>query len=370
MIEPTLLSDHVDPASFIDRASKATTIGDVDALLAMLPITPEDAYAYDEASPENGWHPGRFHWLPVGRERGNAGRIKQANYPVNPIAERTVNGMEALIEMARQREVLMTPTAPAPTSPRDAVQRYFGVPPLDQLPKLDDSAESKAIRAKARDLARSLRVQLTYEKGSKEFTVAITDDGIGQTPESIHRTLLSLGSTTKADKWYLIGVFGQGGSSAYAVSKYSWVLSRRAPDLLQGQADGAGWTVIKHVFPKGRRDDYFAYLACSPEGQVPFVLAPHADHARIPHGTRFVHIGYDFGRDVAQFSHLYDIKMWTDIHFTEKCRLRAAYTAMWLLQMKSAVSGYDYNLLNANSNFDRNGSVFWHGPSVELQFLF
>jgi hypothetical protein len=110
-------------------------------------------------------------------------------------------------------------------------------------------------------------VRLIFDRTTRELTVAIEDDGIGQTPVSIHRTLLSLGSTTKADKWYLIGVFGQGGSSAYAVSKYSWLVSRRAPDLLNGEGDGVGWTGIKHVFPKGRRDDYFAYLAASPEGR-------------------------------------------------------------------------------------------------------
>lgn len=211
-------------------------------------------------------------WIPVGRDRGNKGRIALANIPVNPIAERTVNGMEALIEMARQRELLKDPNAPAPVSPRDAVGRYFGLPPLDQLPKPPNVPESKVIQGRARELARQLRVRLLFDKKGKEFTVSIEDDGIGQTPASIHRTLLSLGSTTKADKWYLIGVFGQGGSSAYAVSKYSWVLSRRAPDLLHGDSDGAGWTVIKHVFPKGRRDDYFAYLACSPEAPSPSSL--------------------------------------------------------------------------------------------------
>lgn len=119
---------------------------------------------------------------------------------------------------------------------------------------------------------------------------------MGQPPALVHRTLLSLGSTTKADKPYLIGVFGQGGSSAYAVSKYSWVMSRRAPDLLQGPADGAGWTIIKHCFPKGRRDDYFAYLACHPDGRVPYVSGTDANAAKISYGTRFVHIAYDFGR--------------------------------------------------------------------------
>lgn len=296
MIKPTSLSDHAQPREFMAAALKATTLADVESLLSKLAITPEEQYIFDEDNPENGWQPGKFHWIPVGRERGNAGRIKQANQPVNPIAERAVNGMEAIIEMARQRELLDKATAPAPVSPRDAVLRYFGLPALDQLPKLDDSDASKAIRAKARDLARQLRVRLIFDKASREFTVAVEDDGIGQAPTRIHSTLLSLGSTTKADKWYLIGVFGQGGSSAYAVSKYSWVISRRVKDLLDGDDDGAGWTIIKHVFPKGRRDDYFAYLATAPDGRVPSVSASDADAVHISNGTRFVHIAYDFGR--------------------------------------------------------------------------
>lgn len=297
MIEPTSLGDHVKPPEFIASAIRAVTSSDIDSLLSRLPITPEDDYAFNEENPTDGWKPGQYHWLPVGRERGNAGRIKLANQPVNPIAERAVNGMEAIIEMARQRELAKNGDAiKPPATPRDAVTRYFDLPPLDQLPKLDDSAASKGIRAKARELARQLRVRLLWDKVAREFTVAIEDDGIGQPPALVHKTLLSLGSTTKADKPYLIGVFGQGGSSAYAVSKYSWVMSRRASDLLQGQADGAGWTVIKHVFPKGRRDDYFAYLACHPDGRVPSVSAADADIVKIRHGTRFVHIGYDFGR--------------------------------------------------------------------------
>ncbi len=296
MIDSTDLSSCVTPAKFIDEAIKTTTTSDVEALLAQLPITPEDEYIYDEDEPELGWHRGNFHWIPVGLERGNAGRIKQANQPVNPIAERAINGMEAIIEMARQRELVADISALAPSSPRDAVQRYFDLPSLDQLPKLIDSETSKTVRAKARELAQHLRVRLVYDKTAREFTVAIEDDGIGQAPAWIHRTLLSLGSTTKADKWYLIGVFGQGGSSAYAVSKYSWVLSRRAPDLLNGETDGVGWTIIKHVFPKGRRDDYFAYLAAGPDGHVPFISVADANAANIRHGTRFVHIGYDFGR--------------------------------------------------------------------------
>lgn len=295
MIQPTSFGSQ-SPSSFIATALKASNSSDVEMILSQLPITPDDEYNYDPSNPSFGWRPGYFHWIPVGGDRGNAGRIKQANQPVNPIAERAVNGMEALIEMARQRELLANTSAPAPSSPRDAVSRYFGLPALDRLPKLDDSAASKAIRAKAREMSRQLKVRLNFDKTLREFVVAIEDEGIGQSPAAIHRTLLSLGSTTKADKWYLIGVFGQGGSSAYAASKYSWLVSRRASDLLENDVDGAGWTVIKHVFPTDRRDDYFAYLAYAPDGRVPFISAADADAAGIGHGTRFVHIAYDFGK--------------------------------------------------------------------------
>ena len=149
MITPTLLCDHVSPGEFISQASNATTSADIQSLLEKLPITSEHDYTYDEENPEQGWQQGNFHWIPVGRDRGNAGRIKQANLPVNPIAERSVNGMEAIIELARQRELLTDTAAAAPINPRDAGQRYFGIPSLDQLPKLIDSAESKTIRANA-----------------------------------------------------------------------------------------------------------------------------------------------------------------------------------------------------------------------------
>ncbi len=296
MTEQTLLRNSVDPTVFIGKAIKATTCSDIKGLLSELPIVPDDDYTYSRDNPEKGWQSGKFHWIPVGRERGNAGRITLAATPINPIAERTINGMEAIIELERARELLRDPTASAPTSPRDAVNRYFQVPKLDQIPKLDKSEASKARANPRRRTARRLRVRVLFDKASREFTVGVEDDGIGQTPDAIHETLLSLGTTTKGDKFYLIGVFGQGGSSAYSECEYSWVLSRRAKDVLAGRTDGAGWAIIKRIYPKDRRDDYFAYLACHPDGRVPSMSGVEADAAGISHGTRFVHIGYDFGR--------------------------------------------------------------------------
>jgi hypothetical protein len=213
----------------LSRLLAARTTAQVEAIMAALPIVPPEQYQWISADERCGpWQPGKLHWVPVGRDRGNGGRIKLAGEPMNPLAERLVNGMESLIELARLRELLKNSTALAPTSPRDAVQRYFGFPKLDSIERLDDD-DRKAKRALVDKMRKNLSIKLDFEKKSKQFAVSIRDHGMGQTPAYMHNTLLSLGRTDKADKPYLIGVFGQGGSSAFSIAKYSIVVSRRAP---------------------------------------------------------------------------------------------------------------------------------------------
>lgn len=295
MIKPVDIRKHVDPDKFIQEVLTAVTTKRVDALMAELPIVEDDAYIFNPKDPYQGWKEGFFHWFPVGGERGNGGRIKLAGDPMNPIGERTINGIEALIEMERQLELKKGP-AVCPTSPRDAVKRYFELPPLEEIPKWRQTIHGQKPREYARSLATKIRVRLVREGRPAEYTVMIEDDGIGQNPDKVHSTLLSLSASDKPDKPYLIGVFGQGGSSTFAASGYSWLLSRRHPELNDGAEGTVGWTVVKHVFPKGRRDDYFAYLASHPDGRVATLPASAADVIGLKHGTRFAHVKYDFGK--------------------------------------------------------------------------
>lgn len=293
-MKPTRLSDFIKPTDFLTQAVAATSVSKMNALLKQLRITEDSTYLFDVKNPTAGWTEGKLHWIPLGKERGNAGRIKLATQPENPIAERAINCMEALIELARREELLKDPNATMPMSPREAVLRYFSLPPLDQLPKLPKLIKGKKPREYARELARKIRVRVLFEKVAREFAVFIEDEGIGQAPGRMHETLLSLGESDKGDKPYLIGLFGQGGSSAYAASDISWCISRRAANLLDGQADGVGWTAIKQVFPVGRRDSYYAYLAAHPNGDVPHLPTDAADAVKLKHGTRFGHLGYNF----------------------------------------------------------------------------
>jgi hypothetical protein len=276
------------------RLESARTAAAAEAIMAGLPIVPPEQYQWLSADERAGtWKPGMLHWVPVGRDRGNGGRIKLAGEPMNPLAERLVNGMESLIELARLRELLEDPTALMPVNPRDAVMRYFGFPKLDQIERLDeeDRKEKTALADKVR---KNLSITLDHNKKTKEFALTIRDHGMGQVPENMHRTLLSLGRTDKADKPYLIGVFGQGGSSAFSIAKYSIVMARRAKDIRKpGEGGGVGWTIVKEIQPKGRRDPYYAYLAVTEDGAAPKIDEARAE--KFGHGAYFCHIAYDFG---------------------------------------------------------------------------
>jgi hypothetical protein len=283
------------PDLLLTLLSVKTTAG-VEKLLAELPVVDETAYLWVDTEPAKGWQFGKLHWIPVGRDRGNAGRIQLAGDPYNPSAERLINGMEAIIELMRRLELLDDPSAPMPLSPRAAVEHYFKLTRLDMIPRIKDKEQRRKVDDTLRAVRQKLMMRLDFDKKSKQFAVEIRDRGIGQAPERIHETLLSLGRTDKAEKPYLIGVFGQGGSSTYAACQYSLVISRRASQFLDDKLDGIGWTIVKKIIPKGRRDPYYAYLASLPDGRVPSNAINDATSAQFEPGTLFRHIGYDFGR--------------------------------------------------------------------------
>jgi hypothetical protein len=293
-MKTTEIEKFVEPSAFLTQAVAANTVKSMEALLKQLPIVDESDYSFDLREPGSGWKQDKFHWIPLGKERNNAGRINLASRPENPIAERTINAMEALIELERRKELVKNPSATAPKSPREAVMRYFSLPPLDSLPRMKELIKGQKAREYAREIAKRIRVKASFDKTEREFAVYIEDEGIGQAPERIHETLLSLSSSDKGDKPYLIGMFGQGGSSTYAASGLSWCVSRRAPGLSESESDGIGWTAVKKVYPKDRRDPYYAYLAANPSGNVPALPAQAAEAIGLKHGSRFAHLGYNF----------------------------------------------------------------------------
>ena len=165
------------PSDLLGRLLNARATRQVEAIMESLPIVSPDSYQWVSSNRRSAeWKPGYPHWVPVGRDRGNGGRIKLAGEPMNPLAERLINGMESLIELARQCELLKNPAAVMPANPRDAVLRYFGFPRMDSIERLEDE-ERKATRDRVDDVRNNLSIRLDHDKKSKQFAVTAQELG-------------------------------------------------------------------------------------------------------------------------------------------------------------------------------------------------
>jgi hypothetical protein len=59
-----------------------------------------------------------------------------------------------------------------------------------------------------------------------------------------------------------------------------------------------------------------------------------------------------------------------DFYLLERMRIRASYNLLWLVNVPEAKSQIDYDLLSPNGSRADHGSIFFHGPMIEMQFLF
>ncbi len=51
-------------------------------------------------------------------------------------------------------------------------------------------------------------------------------------------------------------------------------------------------------------------------------------------------------------------------------KLRAGYQAFWLVDVTTSQDQIDFNLANKAGTQNHTGSIFYHGPMIEMQFLF
>jgi len=79
--------------------------------------------------------------------------------------------------------------------------------------------------------------------------------------------------------------------------------------------------------------------------------------------------GLDNTRGVNNFTQVYDVGAYVDFNLLEKLHLRAGYTGLWIVNTTLALDQFYFDLNNTNAKI-KESSVFYHGPTVEFQFLF
>jgi hypothetical protein len=90
--------------------------------------------------------------------------------------------------------------------------------------------------------------------------------------------------------------------------------------------------------------------------------------AKLIRGDNFQ--GFDLTRHDSLFSQVYEGGAFFDIYVFERMRVRAGYNLLWLVDIAEAVREVNFDLANQLNGKLQTGSVFYHGPVIELQFLF
>jgi hypothetical protein len=250
----------------------ATKRGEVDALWAAL-----------EAE-----HGGRAR--PLGDRDSNLPAVHITSDPDATQIERFTNGVDGTLEaLAEKKPVLKTAT-----SPREFVKKAFGL-------KHGNIAllAKKEKEQLADDTGLTVRILPGDVKDAP--TIEVRDQGTGLLAGDMPKTILSLNQSNKIDKWYLMGRFGQGGSTTLRFSDYTIIASRRQPTTVPNAP--IAFTIVRYEKPKpGEKDGKYVYMVGT--DNVPFSIPASA--LSFEPGTLVRQINYRFSKRVI-FADVYAI---------------------------------------------------------------
>lgn len=190
-------------------------------------------------------------WHKYGDRENNAGFIKaQSPDPVGALVEKITNGIDALLTRICWDKGV-DPTSPqAPQSQNEAIRKFFG----DKVANFDLS--DKEVREFA-----SKTVRIIAEGTADKPALSVIDFGEGQHPKDFPKTFLSLGESNKIKIQFAHGIYNQGGSAAlkFCGNGYQLILSRRAPNISNGEDDLWGFTLVREWYETGYKAEWYEY---------------------------------------------------------------------------------------------------------------
>ena len=89
---------------------------------------------------------------------------------------------------------------------------------------------------------------------------------------------------------------------------------------------------------------------------------------RITRGDGFT--GFNGSQSDTIFSSVYQLRAFLDLSLWDQVRVRFGYNALWFVHVPDAQSQVNYDFRNQFTHINDNGSIFYHGPMVELQLFF
>lgn len=221
-------------------------------------------------------------WRPLGDREGNFATVHLTANPEVSLIERITNGIDATFERLAEEK----PELKLLRTPRDFSEKALGF-------KGGVIADSIKRRKKTAAVESGVDVILWDGDSPETPTIDITDKGVGLSNQEIPQTILSLNQSNKITKWYLMGRFGQGGSTTFAFSEFSVLISRKFSD-----SNDFAFTIIKFQPPaQDEKDGKYVYLIRS-EDRLPLSvrLEDNKVLSELNFNTVVRHINYKMGK--------------------------------------------------------------------------
>jgi hypothetical protein len=81
-------------------------------------------------------------------------------------------------------------------------------------------------------------------------------------------------------------------------------------------------------------------------------------------------VGFNVRENTTVFSGLFDTGFFLDIYLLQRMRVRGGYMALFLINVAESKEQVNFDLAFPDAIREDNGSIFYHGPMLEFQFLF
>lgn len=229
-------------------------------------------------------------WLPVGGFKDNVATINMGTDPAAGLAERITNAIDAVLELEWLKQ-----NKPADIeSPRTASQKWFSITE-GKLNSIENASDKKIS-----ELARRIKVTMRDSERENYPTVEIRDNGIGIRGEDFKSTILSLHGQNKLSKLFLMGAYGQGGSTALSYNNYTIIISKPAIKDKK-EKPLVSWTIVR-INPGNIKTDkleWFEYCV-NKTTQSPFTI--ELGDKEFEHGTLVRHVAMDVSKYTAKMT--------------------------------------------------------------------
>ena len=220
-------------------------------------------------------------WEPVGGRKNNLATINIGTDPAAGIIERITNAIDAVLEKRYKLENNPDDIQ----TPRGATEIWFDID-NGKISSIKDPRDKRL-----QELSNEVKVTL-YDSGKDDKpTVQIRDKGIGLNSEDFRHTILDLNGENKIGKLYLMGAFGQGGSTSLSYNDYTVIISRPYVNNKKTTLKVA-WTIVR-MNPGNANVDkhgWYEYITDKSSGQ-PFIT--EISDSEFESGTLIRHIMMD-----------------------------------------------------------------------------